>query len=65
MHHVCDKFPPKALVAWFWKSNQMIFLNSFLIIGQYQNKSENNEFFEGNSDSPQYRAFYPKFGQNN
>ena len=65
MHHVCDGFPPKTLVALFWKSNPVIFLKSFLTIGQYQNKSENNEFFEGNSDSSQYRAFYPKFSPNN
>ena len=40
MHHVWNKFPPKTLVALFWKSNQMIFLKSFLMIGQYQNKME-------------------------
>ena len=64
MHYVCDKSPPKSFVALFWKSNQIIFLKSFLMTGQYQNKSGNKEFFEGNSDSPQYMAFYPNFGQN-
>ena len=46
MHHVCDKSPPKSLVALFWKSNQIMFLKSFLMIGQYQNKSENKELLK-------------------
>ena len=41
MHHVCANFPPKTLVALFWKSTQMIFVKYFLMIGQYQSKSEN------------------------
>ena len=45
--HVCANFLPKTLFFYSGNLNRIkrFFLKSFLMIGQYQNISENNEYF--------------------